>query len=111
MTNHSLRRTYCALLYESAASPAYVMQQMGHTDAALALAIYSKVMERKPDTGARMDKLIRGAEWAAMGANGAPNASRSAATPTKMPDFQLLRKLRGRDSNPNFLIQSQASYR
>ena len=29
---------------------------------------------------------------------------------TKSHYFQRLRELRGRDSNPNFLIQSQASY-
>lgn len=60
VTNHSLRRTFCALLYEAGASPGYVMQQMGHTDASLALEIYNRVMERKRDTGARMDALIRG---------------------------------------------------
>jgi integrase len=62
-TNHSLRRTFCALLYEAGATPAYVMAQMGHTDASLALEVYSKVMERKRDTGERMDALVRGAEW------------------------------------------------
>jgi hypothetical protein len=36
------------------------MAQMAHTDASLAREIYSKVMERKRDTGARMDALIRG---------------------------------------------------
>jgi hypothetical protein len=46
------------------------MAQMGHTDASLALEIYSKVMERKRDTGERMDALIRGADWAPMGTNG-----------------------------------------
>jgi integrase len=29
VTNHSLRRTLCALLYEAGASPGYVMAQMG----------------------------------------------------------------------------------
>jgi hypothetical protein len=43
---------------------------MGHTDASLALEIYSKVMERRPDTGERMDALVRGGEWARMGTNG-----------------------------------------
>ena len=38
---------------------------MGHTGASLALEIYSKVMERKRDTGARMDELARGADWTA----------------------------------------------
>ncbi|MHB8649709.1 MAG: tyrosine-type recombinase/integrase [Gaiellaceae bacterium] len=69
VTNHSLRRTFCALLYEAGATPAYVMAQMGHTDASLALEIYSKVMERKRDTGERMDALVKGADWAATGSN------------------------------------------
>jgi integrase len=67
VTNHSLRRTFASLLYEAGATPAYVMAQMGHTDPALALAVYTKVMERKRDTGARLDALVRGADWALMG--------------------------------------------
>ncbi len=62
---------FASLLYESGASPAYVMAQMGHESAALALEVYSKVMERKRDTGQRMDALVRGADWAQMGTNGA----------------------------------------
>jgi integrase len=69
ITNHTLRRTFCALLYEAGASPAYAMQQMGHTSAALALEIYSKVMTLKRDTGARMDALLQGADWAQVGTN------------------------------------------
>jgi integrase len=68
-TNHSLRRTFCALLFEAGATPPYVMGQMGHTDPALALEVYAKVMERKRDTGERMDALVRGADWAATGSN------------------------------------------
>lgn len=70
VTNHCLRRTFCALMYEAGATPAYVMAQMGHTDASLALEVYSKVMERKRDTGERMDALVRGADWAQTGTNG-----------------------------------------
>jgi integrase len=79
-TNHSLRRTYCALLYEAGATPAYTMQQMGHTDPGLALAIYTKVMERKRDTGERMDALMRGADWAQTGTNGNGDASPALAS-------------------------------
>jgi integrase len=67
ITNHTLRRTFCALLFEAGASPAYAMAQMGHSSAARALEVYSKVMERKRDTGARMDALLRGADWARVG--------------------------------------------
>jgi integrase len=70
VTNHTLRRTFCALLYEAGASPAYAMQQMGHASASLALEIYSKVMTLKRDTGARMDALLQAADWAQTGTNG-----------------------------------------
>jgi len=69
VTNHSLRRTFASLLYEAGASPAYVMAQLGHASPALALEVYTKVMERQRDTGQRMDALIRGAEWAQKGTN------------------------------------------
>jgi hypothetical protein len=36
----------------------------------MALEVYAKVMERKRETGARMDELVRGADWAQMGTNG-----------------------------------------
>jgi integrase len=85
VTNHSLRRTFCALVYEAGASPAYVMAQMGHTDASLALEIYSKVMERKRDTGERMDALVRGADWAEVGRSAAPEVEPLPVAATKNP--------------------------
>ena len=45
------------------------MSQLGHTSAALALEVYAKKMERQRDTGARMDALIRAADWAQAGTN------------------------------------------
>ncbi len=42
------------------------MAQMGHTDASLALEVYAKVMERKRDTGERMDALLRDADYRAL---------------------------------------------
>jgi integrase len=64
VTNHSLRRTFCALLFEDDANPRYVMGQMGHTDAKLALEVYAKVLdERKaPDFKKRLDALLRGSD-------------------------------------------------
>lgn len=43
---------------------------MGHTSSALALEVYARKMERQRDTGARMDALIRAADWAQTGTNG-----------------------------------------
>ena len=57
VTNHSLRRTFCSLLYAAGHSPDYVMDQMGHESAALALEVYSKVMARSPDDGP-IDDLV-----------------------------------------------------
>jgi integrase len=87
VTNHSLRRTFCALMYEAGATPAYVMAAMGHTDASLALEVYSKVMERSRDTGARMDALVRGgaADWAATGSNGAETVEPTSVLATENP--------------------------
>lgn len=70
ITTHTCRRTFASLLYEAGASPAYVMSQLGHTSSALALEVYAKKMERERDTGARMDALIRAADWAQTGTNG-----------------------------------------
>jgi hypothetical protein len=69
VTNHTCRRTFASLLYEAGASPTYVMAQLGHTSSALALEVYAKKMERQRDTGARMDALIRAADWAQAGTN------------------------------------------
>ncbi len=53
---------------------------MGYTSSALALEVYAKKMERQRDTGARMDALIRGADWAPTGTN-AKNESEGVAPP------------------------------
>ena len=37
----------------------------------LALEVYAKKMARSRDTGARMDALLQGAQWAELGTNGA----------------------------------------
>jgi integrase len=84
VTNHSLRRTFASLLYEAGASPAYVMAQMGHTSSALALEVYARKMARNRDTGARMDALIRGADWAQVGTGGAEVAGTFSVEETKI---------------------------
>jgi hypothetical protein len=46
------------------------MAQIGHTSSALALEVYTRKMARSRDTGARMDALLQGADWAQVGING-----------------------------------------
>lgn len=57
----------------------------GHESAALALEVYSKVMERKRDTGERMDALVRGADWVQTGTNGARTQELAPALATRKP--------------------------
>ena len=94
ITNHSLRRTFASLLYEAGASPAYVMSQMGHEDADLALEIYAKVVERKRHVGEAMDALIRGADRAPSGTSTDPALAALLSEQTKGPDYQGLSQLR-----------------
>jgi len=42
------------------------------------LGVYAKVMDRKRETGARMDELVRGADWAQMGTNATEERGRVA---------------------------------
>lgn len=65
----------------------YVMQQMGHESSGLALEIYTKVMDRKRDTGAQMDALIRGADWAQVGTSNDTSPERVACQENKNPAY------------------------
>ena len=78
ITNQTLRRTFCAVLYEAGTSPASAMGQMGHASAGARARDYSKVMTLKRDTGARMDVLLQGADCAQTG-NGTRDAEPLAA--------------------------------
>lgn len=100
VTNHTLRRTFASLLYEAGASPAYVMSQMGHTSADLALEVYARKMERKRDTGERMDALIRGADWAPTGTNAEPVSLSVAKSGNKNPAVAGLPKAAGQGLEP-----------
>jgi hypothetical protein len=75
------------VLYEAGASPAYVMSQLGHTSSALALEVYARKMQRERDTGARIEALVRGADWAQTGTNGVPAARRCHSS--KYKDAQI----------------------
>jgi integrase len=61
LTPHSLRRTFCSLLYALGEDPGVVMDEMGHTDPALALRVYRQAMRRGEDEKAAMRALVEGA--------------------------------------------------
>jgi integrase len=70
LTPHSLRRTFCSLLYALGEDPGTVMDEMGHTDPALALRVYRQSMRRGEDEKAQMRALVEGGVWANMGERG-----------------------------------------
>jgi len=62
LTPHSLRRTFASLLYALGENPTVVMAEMGHTDPALALAIYAQAMRRADGEGKRLRILVEGVD-------------------------------------------------
>jgi len=60
LTPHSLRRTFCSLLYALGEDPGVVMDEMGHTDPALALRVYRQAMRRGEDEKAQLRALVEG---------------------------------------------------
>jgi hypothetical protein len=62
--------TDAALCFAAGASPAAVMQALGHTSAALSLEVYSRVVAGSTKgLGESMARLVRGLEGPQMGTN------------------------------------------
>jgi integrase len=60
LTPHSLRRTFCSLLYALGEDPGTVMDEMGHADPALALRVYRQAMRRGADEKRALRELVEG---------------------------------------------------
>jgi integrase len=67
ITPHSLRRTFASVLYALGEDPGVVMDEMGHTDPALALRVYRQSMRRGEHEKAQLRALIEGNELAVIG--------------------------------------------
>lgn len=78
ITPHSLRRTFCSLLYALDETPPVVMAEMGHTDPALALRVYAEAMRRGQSEKAELRALVEGAEVAVEGPEVAVGGSQMA---------------------------------
>ena len=79
LTPHSLRRTFASVLYALGEDPGVVMDEMGHTDPALALAIYRQAMRRDDGDKDRLRTLVEGSQLANIGqrdASSTPTANR-----------------------------------
>ncbi len=60
LTPHSLRRTFCSLLYALGEDPGVVMDEMGHTDPELALRVYRQAMRRGEEEKTQLRALVEG---------------------------------------------------
>ena len=67
LTPHALRRSFASILYAIGEPPPVVMAEMGHTDPALALAIYAQSMRRDEGENERLEALVSGLDWAQLG--------------------------------------------
>ncbi len=67
ITPHSLRRTFCSLLYALGEPPTVVMDEMGHTDPGLALRVYAQAMRRGEDETVQLRALVEGGVMANSG--------------------------------------------
>ena len=63
LTPHSLRRTFCSLLYAVGEDPGIVMDEMGHADPGLALRIYRQAMRRGEHEKAQLRTILEGRNW------------------------------------------------
>jgi integrase len=63
LTPHGLRRSFASLLYGIGEPPPVVMQEMGHTDPALALSIYAHAMRREDGEDERLRVLVNGEQF------------------------------------------------
>ncbi|HWA53668.1 MAG TPA: tyrosine-type recombinase/integrase [Solirubrobacterales bacterium] len=66
LTPHKLRHTFASVLIASGEDPISVMKQLGHTDPAFTLRVYSHMMSREPGERARLKALVNGERVAAV---------------------------------------------
>lgn len=69
LSPHGLRRTFASWLVAEGEDPAYVMQQLGHTDATMTLGLYARALKskrRRPHAR----RATEASEWASLGTNG-----------------------------------------
>jgi integrase len=67
ITAHKLRHTFASILVAIGKDPTHVMQQLGHTDPAFTLRVYSHMMRRNEDERRRLKALVEGHVWAVNG--------------------------------------------
>ena len=69
LTPHKLRHTFASILVSLGVDPGSVMDQIGHTDPGFTLRVYRHGMRRDGAAKERLQALVGGADWAAMGSS------------------------------------------
>ncbi len=77
LETRSMRRTFASILYALDASPVEVMQEMGHTDPALALKVYAQAMRTSGQEKAALRALTEGIAATEELCDGVPSAAQS----------------------------------
>ena len=83
LSPHKLRHSYASLLVALGVDPSSVMSQLGHTDPAFTLRVYTHGLRRDPASKEALRQLVGGPDWAAMGSNVVSVAFPQAATSGK----------------------------
>ena len=63
ITPHKLRHTFASILVALGKDPNYVMEQLGHTDPAFTLRVYTHIMRRSDDERRQLRALVEGEQW------------------------------------------------
>lgn len=77
VTAHKLRHTFASILVACGEDPSSVMDQLGHTDPAFTLRVYTHIMKRGKEERARLKALVRGERVIAVPAPEAPKLESS----------------------------------
>ena len=86
LTPHSLRRTFCSLLFALGEPHPVVMREMGHTDAKLTLNVYAQVMDRDEKENERLRALVNGESWGRLGTGAQSDDARDEAVAVPQND-------------------------
>jgi Phage integrase family len=99
VTPHKLRHTFASILVAIGKEPTYAMQQLGHSDPAFTLRVYSHAMRRSEEEREQLKALVEGHDWAQIGHKTAKSTSaapeRDSGWDTESPALAGLASHRG----------------
>lgn len=87
LTAHKLRHTFASILVALGEDPISVMRQIGHTDPAFTLRVYTHLMSRDPAERKRLKALVKGERIIS---HPAPVPERLQSTDYELPIMQAL---------------------